>query len=84
VNLGMSPGFGKIEFDKLLFPTTMKIDYIRVYQDPNKVNVGCNPPGFPTEQYIQKYLEAYTNPNLTTWQDDFGQPFPKNNLTSQC
>ncbi|KAI0305008.1 beta-glucan synthesis-associated [Russula brevipes] len=84
VNLGMSPGFGKIEFDKLQFPTTMKIDYIRVYQDPNKVNVGCNPPGFPTEQYIQKYLEAYTNPNLTTWQDDFGQPFPKNNLTSQC
>jgi hypothetical protein len=54
VNLGMSPGFGKIEFNKLTFPTSMKIDYIRVYQDPNNVNIGCSPAGYPTEQYIQK------------------------------
>jgi len=24
--------------------------------------------------------EAYTNPNLTTWVDDFKQPFPKNSF----
>jgi hypothetical protein len=59
VNLGMSPGFGKIEFEKLKFPTTMKIDYIRIYQDPDKVNIGCNPPGFPTEQYIQKSVVLF-------------------------
>jgi hypothetical protein len=31
-----------------------------------------------------RYIEAYTNPNLTTWTNDFKQPFPKNNLTTGC
>jgi hypothetical protein len=31
-----------------------------------------------------RYIEAYTNPNLTTWKNDFKQPFPKNNLTTGC
>ena len=31
-----------------------------------------------------RYIEAYTNPNLTTWRDDFKQPFPKNSFLGQC
>jgi len=84
VNLGMSPGFGAIDFKHLVFPATMKVDWIRVYQPPNAINIGCDPLDFPTAAYIQQYNEAYTNPNLTTWRDDFGQPFPKNKFLGQC
>ena len=83
-NLGMSTNFGPVDLDHLTFPTTMKIDYIRVYQDPNSINYGCDPDDFPTESYINTYIEAYTNPNLTTWRNDFGQPFPKNKFLGQC
>ena len=29
-------------------------------------------------------MEAHTNPNLTTWRNDFQQPFPKNSFLGQC
>lgn len=83
-NLGISPQFGFVDFDHLTFPTTMRVDYIRVYQPKDQINYGCDPKGFPTEAYIKSYPEAYSNPNLTTWKNDYGQPVPKNNLTSQC
>jgi len=62
----------------------MRIDYIRIYQLKDQINYGCDPEGFPTDAYIKTYPEAYSNPNLTTWNNDFKQPLPKNNLTSQC
>ncbi|KAI0094797.1 glycoside hydrolase family 16 protein [Irpex rosettiformis] len=83
-NLGMSTNFGKVDLDHLTFPTTMSIDYIRVYQDPGALNIGCDPIDFPTADYINTYIEAYTNPNLTTWRDDFKQPFPKNSFLKEC
>jgi hypothetical protein len=54
VNLGMSPNFGKIDFEHLKFPTTMRVDYIRVYQSADQINIGCDPPGFPTSSYINQ------------------------------
>jgi hypothetical protein len=30
-----------------------------------------------------RYKEAYTNYNLTTW-DQYGQPWPKNRLVDKC
>ncbi|KAH9039938.1 beta-glucan synthesis-associated [Lactarius hengduanensis] len=84
VNLGISPAFGKIDFEHLQFPTTMRVDYIRVYQHKDQINIGCDPPDFPTTAYINQYPEAYTNPNLTTWVDDFKQPFPKSKFLGQC
>ncbi|TBU39860.1 glycoside hydrolase family 16 protein [Dichomitus squalens] len=84
MNLGMSSGFGEIEFDKLTFPSTMRVDWIRVYQDPNAINIGCDPSAFPTSAYISQYQEAYANPDLTTWVDDYKQVFPKNKLLEQC
>ncbi|PSS37591.1 hypothetical protein PHLCEN_2v607 [Hermanssonia centrifuga] len=53
-NLGMSRNFGFVDLDHLTFPATMKVDYIRVYQDPNMKNVGCDPEDFPTAAYINE------------------------------
>lgn len=84
MNLGISENFGVIDFEHLTFPTTMRVDWIRVYQRSDSINIGCDPKAFPTEAYINEYIEAYTNPNLTTWVDDFKQPFPKNSFLGQC
>ncbi len=54
VNLGISQNFGYVDLDHLTFPTTMKIDWIRVYQDPENINIGCDPSNFPTAAYINK------------------------------
>ncbi|KAF8686382.1 Glycoside hydrolase family 16 protein [Rhizoctonia solani] len=83
-NLGISPNFGAIDWDHLQFPTWMLVDWVRVYQPKGSRNVGCDPEGFPTAEYINTYIEAYTNPNLTTWIDDYGQVKPKNRLVDGC
>jgi hypothetical protein len=83
-NLGLSESFGGIDFKHLTFPTKMRVDWVRVYQPKNAINIGCDPADFPTADYINKYPGAYNNPNFTTWQDDFKQPFPKNKLIDQC
>ncbi|KAJ7925309.1 beta-glucan synthesis-associated [Mycena leptocephala] len=83
-NLGMSTNFGPVDLDHLPFPCHLSIDYIRVYQPKGSINIGCDPPAFPTLDYINTYMEAYTNPNLTTWRDDFHQPFPKSKFLEEC
>jgi len=84
LNLGMSRNFGNVDLEHLTFPTTMSVDYIRVYQDPDNINYGCDPDDFPTESYINSYPEAYANPNLTDWVNDFKQTVPKNSFLGQC
>ncbi|KAF8514321.1 beta-glucan synthesis-associated protein [Hysterangium stoloniferum] len=84
MNLGISENFGGVDFKHLIFPVTMSIDWIRVYQPKGEKNIGCDPPAFPTQDYINAYIDAYTNPNLTTWRDDYKQPFPKNRLIDNC
>jgi len=83
-NLGMSENFGTVDLEHLTFPTSMHVDYVRVYQLADAINIGCDPEDFPTEAYINQYNGAYTNPNLTTWRDDFKQPFPKSKFLGQC
>ena len=51
-NLGISEGFGTVDTADLQFPTTMLVDYIRVYQRSDSINIGCDPIDFPTAQYI--------------------------------
>ncbi|GAA6064087.1 hypothetical protein JCM10212_003445 [Sporobolomyces blumeae] len=80
LNLGISSSFQTINYGQLKFPGKMLIDYVRVYQREGSENVGCDPPDYPTSDYINKHLNAYSNPNLTTW-DAAGYTFPKNNLT---
>ncbi|KAJ7874471.1 glycoside hydrolase family 16 protein [Mycena olivaceomarginata] len=84
MNLGLSENFGFIDFAHLTFPVVMRIEWVRVYQDPENVNVGCDPKDYPTVGYINQYMEAYTNANLTTWVDDFHQVVPKNRLADTC
>lgn len=52
-NLGISHNFARIEFDRLIYPATMSIDWIRVYQPKDAINIGCDPIDFPTAQYIE-------------------------------
>nr|GAT47829.1 predicted protein [Mycena chlorophos] len=88
-NLAISENFGTIDFEHLTFPAVMKIDYVRVYQPKDAINIGCDPKDFPTQAYINTYIEAYTNPNFTTWTGDldeggFDQPNPKSSFLGQC
>lgn len=80
----MSTNFGLVDLDHLPFPAHMRVDYIRVYQPSHARNIGCDPEDFPTAKYIDTFIEAYTNPNLTTWRGDYGQPFPKNRFLGEC
>jgi beta-glucanase (GH16 family) len=55
VNLGMSKGFIPEPNPNLKYPSTMYVDWIRVYQPKGKQNVGCSPKDMPTAEYINKY-----------------------------
>lgn len=84
IDLGMSRNFAPVDLEDIPFPVHMRVDYVRVYQPVNNKNVGCDPKDFPTADYINTYIEAYTNPNLTTWRGDYGKSFPKSKLLGQC
>ena len=58
MNLGISENFGFVDYDNLVFPATMRVDWIRVYQDPNNINVGCDPDAFPTKAYIETFVHS--------------------------
>lgn len=79
LNFGMSNNFQTVDLTRLNFPAQMLIDYVRVYQRTDMVNVGCNPPRKPTSDYINRHMEAYTNRNWTIW-NETGSPWPKNSL----
>jgi beta-glucan synthesis-associated protein KRE6 len=69
VNFGMSNGFSALNLTGIapLLPATMRIDHIRIYQDPNAESITCDPPGYETTPYIRQHYDVYTNPNLTLW-----------------
>ncbi|KAJ7153034.1 glycoside hydrolase family 16 protein [Mycena crocata] len=79
-NLGISQSFGVVDLEHLTFPATMRIDWVRVYQHPDKINIGCDPPERPTAAYIDAHIDAYTDASL------FGyyQAYPKNKLNGGC
>lgn len=69
LNFGMSPSFAMLNWTGLAetWPATMRVDYIRIYQDPNEISITCDPVGYGTTEYIKQHPEAYHNPNLTLW-----------------
>ncbi|KAL6303895.1 glycoside hydrolase family 16 protein [Sparassis latifolia] len=84
LNLGMAPSFEAQDFEHLVFPSQMFIDYVRVYQRSDVSNgLTCDPPRYPTADYIERHLNAYTNPNLTTWAQA-GYQFPLNSKYNGC
>ena len=68
-NLGISYNFGGISNDIWTgnWPYMMQVEWVRVYQPKDAINIGCDPPEMPTASYISHFEEAYTNKNLTTW-----------------
>lgn len=91
LNLGISNNWQHIDTSTMVFPATMLVDYVRVYQRKGQTNIGCNPPRYPTTDYINNHMEAYTNPNLTFWSESkpgigegAGYPWPKNALRDGC
>ncbi|KAI0316822.1 glycoside hydrolase family 16 protein [Amylostereum chailletii] len=84
LNFGMAPSFQQQDFQHLVFPSSMYIDYVRVYQRSDVKNgVTCDPPNYPTSEYIQNHINAYTNANLTTWAQA-GYTFPRNSKHDGC
>jgi beta-glucanase (GH16 family) len=69
VNFGMSNSFAGVNLDGILklLPATMRIDYIRIYQDPDADFMTCDPPDYPTTDYIKAHPKPFANPNITTW-----------------
>ncbi|KAL0240296.1 hypothetical protein I308_106546 [Cryptococcus tetragattii IND107] len=83
VNLHMSNNFQAVDFAHLKWPNYFRIDYVRVYQKPDQISIGCDPDDYPTADYIARHAEVYSNPNLTTWAAA-GYTFPKNSLKGEC
>ncbi|EJF56767.1 beta-glucan synthesis-associated [Dichomitus squalens LYAD-421 SS1] len=82
LNLGISSNWQPIDLTTMVFPAIMQVDYVRVYQRKGQTNIGCDPPDYPTKDYIANHLEAYSNPNLTFWSQPqpvgAGYSWPKN------
>lgn len=78
LNLGISTNWQTIDLTTMEFPAEMLVDYVRVYQRKGQTNIGCDPKGFPTSDYINRHYDSYTNPNLTMW----NYQKPKNGLVS--
>jgi beta-glucanase (GH16 family) len=82
MNLALSESFAFIDWAALEFPNVMKIDYVRIYQDDTGV-MTCDPPGWETTQYIANHPAAYTNKNVTKW-EDAGYVKPLNTFMNTC
>lgn len=84
LNFGMSEQFGNVDFANLVFPAIMKVDYVRIYQRNDIINIGCDPADYPTSKYIDAHIGAYTDNNMTVWSDYSSKGFPKNRLIDKC
>ncbi|KAN0061135.1 beta-glucan synthesis-associated protein [Thecaphora frezii] len=84
INLGISQGWGWVQWEKVRFPSVMKVDYVRVYQkDGRPDKISCDPPDHPTAKYIRDHSEIYLNPNHTVYPTDV-YSWPRNRLTHNC
>ena len=54
INLGISLNIGAINFEHLTIPTAISLGCMKVCQNPDNVNAGCDPDDFPTQAYIDK------------------------------
>ena len=45
----------------LYSPGTFRIDYVRVWQPKGETSITCDPDDHPTTDYINRYMEYYTN-----------------------
>ena len=59
MNLGMSHNFGTVDLAQIPFPVHLRVDYIRVYQPSDAINIGCDPEDFPTQAYINQCVAPF-------------------------
>ncbi|GBE84810.1 Beta-glucan synthesis-associated protein [Sparassis crispa] len=60
----------------------MLVDYVRVYQRTGQRNVGCSPARYPTAEYIEAHIDAYTNRSMASWSQAGGRyAWPKNSMS---
>ena len=83
MNFGISNSWAQIDWLSLIFPLTMSIDHVRLYQPQDAINLTCDPEDYPTSNYIQAHPEAYQNNNLTSWAET-KYDNPKNSLVHGC
>ncbi|TFY82379.1 hypothetical protein EWM64_g1637 [Hericium alpestre] len=84
-NLGISTNWQKIDLSTMEFPAEMLVDYVRVYQRKDAVNIGCDPKDYPTADYINRHADAYNNAALTKWtsgSSGANYTFPKNKFAN--
>ena len=70
INLALSNAFQTIEWAKIRFPATMRVDCacarfrladradVRVWQKPGSPPLSCDPKSYPTAKYIQDHIGA--------------------------
>ena len=69
----MAPGFQAQDFEHLVFPVSMYVDYIRIYQRRGISNgVTCNPPSRPTSDYINRYNKSLSSWMMCNWTTPLG------------
>lgn len=83
MNVGMSEGFSPVDLTLAKFPATMYIDYIRIYQHPDRVDVTCDPKDRPTAQYIKDHPRLYNDPTLKKF-SEAGYAWPDYRIPAQC
>ncbi|KAF2089939.1 glycoside hydrolase family 16 protein [Saccharata proteae CBS 121410] len=85
VNFGMSNSFSTINMTGIAstLPATMRLDYIRIYQDDDNPLMTCDPPNYPTTEYIANHPGPYANTNLTRWSET-DYDWPTNTLLDTC
>lgn len=71
LNFGMSPQFGDPDFEHLVLPAIMKIDYVRVYQRTGMTNIGVNiRAGLYLRTFLSRWLLSLTRRSLQLPQCD--------------
>jgi len=85
LNLAVSQSFQTVNFSSMVFPAEFRVDYIRLWQRKGLGSeyLTCDPKDYPTADYINRHMDAYTNRNYTSW-SQAGYQFPKNSLKDPC
>jgi hypothetical protein len=87
-----------VDWANMEFPNYLRIDFVRVYQrSDGSGTLGCDPPDMPTKDYIERHIEVYSDPNITTWAPgkflppsewtqltSLANAWPKNRLIDTC
>ena len=68
---------GMSALDGKHWPASFWIDYVRVWQPKGELNIGCNPPDYPTRAYIEANQEWYGEPVTPSGYDTCPEVYPK-------